>query len=99
MKGLASLKPWFIEEPTSPDDVLGPKATREALLPLGIGVATGELCQGRVIFEPILQSHAIDMCHIDACRMGGVKEVLTVLLMTKKYGDVLQSASSHGDNC
>lgn len=86
MKGLASFKPWFIEEPTSPDDVLGHKAIREALKPFGIGVATGEMCQNRVIFKQLLQSHAIDVCQIDACRMGGVNEVLAVMLMAKKYG-------------
>lgn len=84
MRELASFKPWFIEEPTSPDDILGHKAIRDALKPLGIGVATGEMCQNRVIFKQLLQSHAIDICQIDACRMGGVNEVLAVMLMAKK---------------
>jgi L-galactonate dehydratase len=86
MKELAQYKPWFIEEPTSPDDILGHKAIREALKPFGIGVATGEMCQNRVIFKQLLMSGAIDVCQIDACRMGGVNEVLAVLLMAKKYG-------------
>jgi L-galactonate dehydratase len=86
MKELAQYKPWFIEEPTSPDDILGHKAIREALKPYGIGVATGEMCQNRVIFKQLLMSGAIDVCQIDACRMGGVNEVLAVLLMAKKYG-------------
>ncbi|UPK96814.1 hypothetical protein LCI18_007749 [Fusarium solani-melongenae] len=86
MKQLADFKPWFIEEPTSPDDVLGHKAVREALKPYGIGVATGEMCQNRVIFKQLLQTGAIDVCQIDACRMGGVNEVLAVLLMAKKFG-------------
>ena len=85
MKDLAQFKPWFIEEPTSPDDVLGHKEIREALAPLGIGVATGEMCQNRVIFKQLLMSGAIDVCQIDACRMGGVNEVLAVLLMAKKF--------------
>ena len=86
MKDLAQFKPWFIEEPTSPDDVLGHKQIREALKPYGIGVATGEMCQNRVIFKQLLMSGAIDVCQIDACRMGGVNEVLAVLLMAKKCG-------------
>jgi L-galactonate dehydratase len=86
MKELAEFKPWFIEEPTSPDDILGHKAVRDALRPYGIGVATGEMCQNRVVFKQLLMSGAIDVCQIDACRMGGVNEVLAVLLMAKKYG-------------
>lgn len=76
----------FIEEPTSPDDILGHAAIRKALKPLGVGVATGEMCQNRVIFKQLLQASAIDVCQIDACRMGGVNEVLAVLLMAKKFG-------------
>lgn len=86
MKQLADFKPWFIEEPTSPDDVLGHKAVRDALKPHGIGVATGEMCQNRVVFKQLLMVGAIDVCQIDACRMGGVNEVLAVLLMAKKFG-------------
>ncbi|MCJ1249606.1 L-galactonate dehydratase [Trapelia coarctata] len=85
MKHLAQFQPWFIEEPTSPDDILGHKAIREALKPLNIGVATGEMCQNRVIFKQLLASGAIDICQIDACRLGGVNEVLAVLLMAKKF--------------
>jgi L-galactonate dehydratase len=84
MKQLAEFRPWFIEEPTSPDDILGHAAIRKALKPLGVGVATGEMCQNRVIFKQLLQAQAIDVCQIDACRMGGVNEVLAVLLMAKK---------------
>jgi len=86
MTQLADFKPWFIEEPTSPDDILGHKAIREALKPYGISVATGEMCQNRVIFKQLIVSGAIDVCQIDACRMGGVNEVLAVLLIAKKYG-------------
>ncbi|KAI6870849.1 L-galactonate [Hortaea werneckii] len=86
MKQLAKFKPWFIEEPTSPDDVFGHKAIRDALKPHGIGVATGEMCQNRVIFKQLIVQGAIDVCQIDACRIGGVNEVLAVLLIAKKYG-------------
>ena len=74
----------FIEEPTSPDDILGHAAIRKALAPYGIGVATGEHCHNRVMFKQLLQAEAIDYCQIDACRLGGVNEVMAVLLMAKK---------------
>jgi len=86
MKQLAEFKPWFIEEPTSPDDILGHKAIREALRPHGIAVATGEMCHNRVIFKQLIVSGAIDVAQIDACRLGGVNEALAVMLMAKKYG-------------
>ncbi|KAK9453292.1 enolase C-terminal domain-like protein [Dipodascopsis uninucleata] len=86
MKQLAEFKPWFIEEPTSPDDVLGHLEIKEALKPYGIKVATGEMCQNRVMFKQFLKSGAIDICQIDACRLGGVNEVMAVLLLAKKYG-------------
>lgn len=85
MKQLQDFKPWFIEEPTSPDDVLGHKAIRDALKPYEIGVATGEMCQNRVMFKQLLMTGAIDVCQIDACRLGGVNEALAVMLMAKKY--------------
>jgi len=64
--------------------VLGHKAVREALKPYGIGVATGEMCQNRVMFKQFLAAGAIDVCQIDACRLGGVNEVIAVLLMASK---------------
>lgn len=85
MQHLKEFKPWFIEEPTSPDDILGHAAIRAALKPDNIGVATGEMCQNRVIFKQLLAYGAIDVCQIDACRLGGVNEVLAVLLMAKKF--------------
>ncbi|RQM06502.1 hypothetical protein DH86_00003683 [Scytalidium sp. 3C] len=85
MQQLAEFKPDFIEEPTSPDDILGHAAIRKALKPHGIGVATGEHCQNRVMFKQFLQAGSIDVCQIDACRLGGVNEVMAVLLMAKKY--------------
>lgn len=84
MAVLAEFDPWWIEEPTSPDDVLGHAAIAKAIAP--IKVATGEHVQNRVIFKQLLQAHAIDFCQIDACRLGGVNEVLAVLLMAAKFG-------------
>jgi L-fuconate dehydratase len=84
MKVLAQFKPWWIEEPTSPDDVLGHASIASAVAP--IGVATGEQCQNRVIFKQLLQSKAISFCQIDSCRVGGINEVLAILLMAAKFG-------------
>src|SRR5687767_13536927 len=84
MKQLAKFDPWWIEEPTSPDDVLGHAAIARALAP--IGVATGEHCQNRVIFKQLMQANAIRFCQIDSCRLGGVNEVLAVMLMAAKFG-------------
>src|SRR5258706_10170181 len=86
MRELAEFKPWWIEEPTSPDDVLGHAAIATALKPLGIGVATGEHCQNRVVFKQLMQAGAISFCQIDSCRLGGVNEILSVYLMAKKFG-------------
>ena len=80
------LRPWFIEEPTAPDDILGHAAVREALRPLGVGVATGEHAHNRMVFKQLLQAKAIDVCQIDSCRLAGVSEVLSVLLMAAKFG-------------
>jgi len=84
MKALAEFKPYWIEEPTSPDDVLGHATIAKALAP--IGIATGEACQNRVMFKQLLQANAISFCQIDSCRLGGVNEVLAVLLMAAKFG-------------
>lgn len=84
MKALARFDPWWIEEPTCPDDVLGHAAIARAVAP--IGVATGEAAQNRVIFKQLLQANAIRFCQVDSCRMGGVGEVLSVLLMAAKFG-------------
>ena len=83
MKRLAEFEPWWIEEPTSPDDVLGHARIAEALRP--VGVATGEHAQNRVIFKQLMQANAISFCQIDACRLGGVNEVLAVLLLAAKF--------------
>ena len=83
---LAPIRPWFIEEPTAPDDILGHAAVRKALKPYGIGVATGEHAHNRMVFKQLLQAEAIDVCQIDACRLGGVNEVLAVLLLARRFG-------------
>jgi L-fuconate dehydratase len=83
MKELAFAEPFFIEEPTSPDDIAGHKTIREAIAP--VKVATGEMCQNRIIFKQMIVGGAIDVVQIDACRMGGLNEVLAVLLMAAKY--------------
>ncbi|XP_055701945.1 mitochondrial enolase superfamily member 1-like [Phlebotomus papatasi] len=85
VKKLAHFKPLFIEEPTSPDDVLGHAAIARALRPLGIGVATGEMCCNRVLFKQFLQAGAMQYCQIDSARIGGVNEILSVYLMAKKF--------------
>jgi L-fuconate dehydratase len=84
MKPLARFKPLWIEEPTSPDDVLGHARIARAVAP--IGVATGETCQNRVMFKQFLQAKALDFCQVDSCRLGGVNEVLAVLLLAAKFG-------------
>jgi L-fuconate dehydratase len=81
---LAQYEPWWMEEPTSPDDVLGHAAIRKAIAP--IGVATGEHCHNRVMFKQFMQAQAIDFCQIDSCRLGGVNEVIAVYLMAAKFG-------------
>lgn len=86
MRELAEFRPLWIEEPTSPDDVLGHAAIAKSLAPLGIGVATGEQCQNRVVFKQLLQARAIAFCQIDSCRLGGPNEILAVLLLAKKFG-------------
>ena len=83
MQELARFNPWWIEEPTSPDDVLGHAAIRKAISP--ISVATGEHCQNRVVFKQLMQAGAIDFCQIDSCRLGGVNEILAVLLLAAKF--------------
>ena len=83
MRELAEFRPYWIEEPTSPDDVLGHAAIAKAIAP--IRVATGEHCQNRILFKQFLQSDAIAFCQVDSCRLGGVNEVLAVLLMAAKF--------------
>jgi L-fuconate dehydratase len=84
MKRLSAFHPLWIEEPTSPDDVLGHAVIAKAVAP--VGVATGEHCQNRVVFKQLLQAGAVRFCQIDSCRLGGVNEVIAVLLMAAKFG-------------
>ena len=84
MRVLRAHDPWWIEEPTSPDDVLGHARIRREVAP--VRVATGEHVQNRVIFKQLFQAGAIDVCQIDACRIGGVNEAIAVLLLAAKFG-------------
>ncbi len=84
MQRLREFDPWWVEEPTSPDDILGHARIRKAISP--IRVATGEHVQNRIIFKQLFQAGAIDVCQIDACRLGGVNEAIAVLLLAAKFG-------------
>jgi L-fuconate dehydratase len=81
---LAEFKPHWMEEPTSPDDVLGHAAIRRAISP--IGVATGEHGMNRVLFKQFFQAEAIDFCQLDSARLGSINEILAVYLMAAKFG-------------
>jgi L-fuconate dehydratase len=85
LQHLAFARPWFIEEPTSPDDIEGHRRIREAMKGR-MQVATGEMCQNRIIFKQLIMRGAIDVVQIDACRLGGLNEVLAVMLMAAKHG-------------
>jgi L-fuconate dehydratase len=86
MHELAPFHPWWIEEPTNPDDILGHARIARAMDGYGIGVATGEHCHNRVMFKQLFQAQAIRFCQIDPCRLGGVNEALAVMLMAAKFG-------------
>ncbi|MEY4499906.1 MAG: hypothetical protein RL319_894 [Actinomycetota bacterium] len=81
---LAEFKPMWIEEPTSPDDVLGHAAIRKAVAPMG--VATGEHGMNRVLFKQMFQANAIDYCQLDSARLASVNEIISVYLMANKFG-------------
>jgi L-fuconate dehydratase len=83
-RALAEFDPYWIEEPTSPDDILGHAAVREGVAP--VKVATGEHVQNRIVFKQLLQAGAIDVLQIDAARVGGVNENLAILLLAAKFG-------------
>lgn len=83
MKELSKFNPWWIEEPTNPDDILGHAKIAKSIKP--IKVATGEHCHNRVMFKQLIQSNAVGICQIDSCRVGGVNEVLAILLIAAKY--------------
>jgi L-fuconate dehydratase len=84
VRALSRFDLWWIEEPTSPDDVLGHAAIAKGVRP--VGVATGEHCQNRIVFKQLFQAGAIAFCQIDSCRLGGVNENLAVILMAAKFG-------------
>jgi L-fuconate dehydratase len=81
---LAQFDPWWVEEPTSPDDVLGYSAIARAVAP--IPLASGEHVHNRVMFKQLLKARAIDFCQVDPCRLAGVNEVVAVMLMAAKLG-------------
>lgn len=83
VRALAPFKPFWIEEPTSPDDILGHAAIRRAVAP--VGIATGEHGANRVLFKQLMQAGAIDFCQFDNCRLGGLNEALAVLLLAAKF--------------
>lgn len=89
VSALKEYRPWFIEEPTAPDDALGHAAIRRGLAPSNIGVATGEHAHSRIVFKQLLQADAIDVVQIDSCRLAGVNEVLAVMLMAAKFGKIV----------
>ena len=82
-RALGSLEPWWMEEPTNPDDILGHARIRREVAP--IRIATGEHCHNRVMFKQLMQADAIDVCQIDSCRVAGVNEVLAILLLAAKF--------------
>ncbi len=83
IRELAPFRPWFVEEPTSPDDILGHQAIARAIAP--IRVATGEMCHNRVMFKQFMQSGGLQVCQLDCCRLGGVNEVLAVMLLAARF--------------
>ena len=81
---LAEFDPWWMEEPTSPDDILGHARIRRAVAP--VRIATGEHCQNRILFKQFMQAEAMDVCQIDSCRLAGVNENLAVMLLAARFG-------------
>jgi L-fuconate dehydratase len=84
MQALKAFDPWFIEEPTSPDDILGHAAIARAIAP--VLVASGEHAHNRIMFKQMLQADAIQVCQPDPCRLGGVNEMLAVYLLAARFG-------------
>jgi L-fuconate dehydratase len=84
IQALEPYAPWWVEEPTSPDDVLGHAAIRRAVRP--VRIATGEHVQNRVVFKQLLQAEAVDVVQIDAARVAGVNENIAILLLAAKFG-------------
>jgi L-fuconate dehydratase len=84
MSHLAQFNVLWIEEPTSPDDILGHARIRREIAP--VRVATGEHIQNRIVFKQLFQAEAIDVCQLDACRVGGVNEAISIQLLAAKFG-------------
>jgi L-fuconate dehydratase len=84
VRELAAYGLYWVEEPTSPDDILGHRRIADGVRP--VRVATGEHVANRVIFKQLLASNAIDVCQIDACRVAGVNENIAILLLAAKFG-------------
>src|SRR5262245_58054766 len=84
IRQLAEFDLHWVEEPTSPDDAVGHAEIAKAVAP--IGIATGEMCQNRVLFKQIMQLGGIRFCQLDSCRLGGVNECLAVMLLAKRFG-------------
>ncbi|MFY1690483.1 enolase C-terminal domain-like protein [Plantactinospora sp. WMMB782] len=83
VRALARFEPLWIEEPTSPDDILGHAAVRRAVAP--VGVATGEHCHNRVMFKQLFQAGAVDFCQLDTGRLASINEIVAVLLLAAKF--------------
>jgi L-fuconate dehydratase len=81
---LAEIDPWWMEEPTSPDDILGHARIRRESAP--VRIATGEHVHNRIVFKQLLQAQAIDVLQLDSCRVAGVNENLAILLLAAKFG-------------
>lgn len=81
---LAEFNPHWIEEPTSPDDVLGHAAIARGVAP--IPVATGEHVQNRIVFKQLMQADALKYVQIDATRVGGANEIIAIVLLAAKFG-------------
>ncbi len=86
LKNLPALMVSFCILNLYKSDILGHATIAKAMRPLGIGVATGEQCQNRVIFKQLMQANAISFCQIDSCRLGSINENLAVILMAKRFG-------------
>jgi L-fuconate dehydratase len=86
VRELAQFRPRWIEEPTSPDDIAGHRKIRDGLAGTGVGIATGEHVQNRIMFKQLLQGGAIDYCQIDSCRVASINEIVPILLMAAKFG-------------
>jgi L-fuconate dehydratase len=84
IRELQQFDPWWMEEPTSPDDVLGHARIRREVP--GVRIATGEHCQNRILFKQFMQAQAIDVCQIDSCRVAGVNENIAIILIAAKFG-------------